>query len=101
MCKARVGAHALVAGITHRGGVSTPAFVTPQCTGRQMMNARTSSACTQAVSVERFQAFTYYAVFALPQRVLRVRAELPLQTAANEEVPAFAHSLVAALVPKS
>jgi hypothetical protein len=93
-----VQGYALIAGITHRGGTTAPAFTTPPCSGRLMVNPRTSGACQQIAEIPGFQAYTYYAVYALPQWVVRVRAELPRQNAASEEAPDFAHKLVAALL---
>ena len=45
----------------------------------------------------RVDVFTYYAVYALPHEVVRLRAEMPWTTAANFEVVAFTKALIAGL----
>jgi hypothetical protein len=102
----------MLAALTHRGAgtaqindpLSCSAADMAQNSGKcprrsrfpQSSDAVATNAPTSAV--QGFQAFTYYGVYALPQYVIRVRAEMPEQTAANEEVPDFAHKMVAALI---
>lgn len=94
-----VQGYALIAGITHRGGTTAPAFTAPPCVTNFLVNSPTAGMCQRIVEMRGFQAYTYYAVYVLPRWIVRVRAELPRQNAAAEEAPDFAHKLVAALLP--
>jgi hypothetical protein len=107
-----VRGYMMLAALTHRGA-GTAQFNDPlSCSAIEM--AQNSGRCPQrsrfpqssdAVATDRpvsdvrgFQAYTYYGVYALPQYVIRVRAEMPEQTAINEAVPDFAHKMIASLM---
>jgi hypothetical protein len=93
-----VHGYVLVAGLTHRGGVTSPQFEAPPCSARQMASQVTSGLCMRAAETRGFQAYEYYGVYALTDVVVRIRTEMPRQTAVNEEASDFSRKLVAALV---
>jgi hypothetical protein len=107
-----VRGYMMFAALTHRGG-GTAQFNDPMsCAPAEM--ARNSGRCprrsqfaqsSDAVAtdvpladVRGFQAYTYYGVYAIPQSLIHVRAEMPQQTVINAQVLDFAHKMVAALV---
>jgi hypothetical protein len=102
----------MFAALTHRGGGSAqlndPMSCSPgemaqnsgNCPRRSRFPQSSDAVATNAPAseVRGFQAYTYYGAYALPQYVIRVRAEMPQQTAINEEVPDFAHKMIASLI---
>jgi len=101
----------MLAALTHRGGGTAQLADPLECSaaaraGRSgrcppSMGPRSSDAPATGMSmadVRGFQAYMYYAAYALPQSVILVRAEMPQQSAASDEAPDFAHKTVAAMV---
>jgi hypothetical protein len=107
-----VRGYMMFAALTHRGAgtaqINDPMSCSPgemaqnsgNCPRRSRFPQSSDAVATDrpASDVRGFQAYTYYGVYALPQYVIRVRAELPQQTAINEGVTAFAHQMVASLI---
>jgi hypothetical protein len=94
----KVRGYVLVAGLTHRGAVTLPAVTNPMCPTRDAtLSGAIPRMCSNPAADRTFEAFMYYAAYALPERVIRVRADLPIEVAVNEQVPDFTRKLVAAL----
>ena len=91
----KVRGYVLVAGLTHIGGATLPAA--PCHANNSPLAGSGAAPCASFGFNRTFESYVYYAVYALPGRVLRVRADVPLEVAANEQVPDFAHRLVGAL----
>ncbi len=106
----KIRGYSLVVGLTHPGAVTLPTGATTACNpGNNTVVARDTSqqfgsgASTETLrgcstpSGRAFEAYVYYAVWAFGDRIIRVRADLPLEVAANEQAPDFAKKLLAAL----
>ncbi len=106
----KIRGYSLVVGLTHRGAVTLPTLSTSACNaGNNTVVARDTSrqfgsgsstemlrGCSTS-SGRAFEGYVYYAAWAFGDRIIRVRADLPQQVAANEQAPDFAKKLLAAL----
>jgi hypothetical protein len=89
----------LVAGVTHVGGVTAPPTNTPLCENRDATVAGAMPRmCIDQGQDRAFQAYVYYAAYALPNCLVRIRAEFPRQVAADDDARDFSHKLIASLV---
>ncbi len=104
----KIRGYSLVVGLTHPGAVTLPTLSTAACnagnntvvgrdTSRQFGSGVSSEMTRGCSSGRAFEAYVYYAAWAFGDRIIRVRADLPLQVAANEQAPEFAKKLLAAL----